>query len=117
MIPGEPIAVMLFKTFCEGTAFQASVFLATMKLGHYMKVPPRTMFLGQVVATIITSFVVTGVMDWQISNIPDFCAPDQKRTCPPPYELLCPYIIFPDGFTCPGVSVFNTAATLWGGIG
>lgn len=45
------------------------------------------MFFTQVVATIITSFVVLGVQAWQAENIVDFCQPDNKREVYIDYDL------------------------------
>lgn len=39
MLPGKPIAMMLFKTYGYITMAQALYFLQDMKLGHYLKVP------------------------------------------------------------------------------
>ena len=43
MQPGLPTAMMLFKTYGYITMYQALAFVRDLKLGHYMKVPPRTM--------------------------------------------------------------------------
>jgi len=69
-------------------------------LGHYMKIPPRTMFLIQTVATVVSCFVVVLIQQWMLTNIPDICQPGQK-----------------DHFICPSLSVFATASLLFGGIG
>lgn len=42
MLPGKPIAMMLFKTYGYITMAQALFFLQDMKFGHYMKVPVST---------------------------------------------------------------------------
>ncbi|KIO27853.1 hypothetical protein M407DRAFT_22904 [Tulasnella calospora MUT 4182] len=99
-LPGRPVAMMIFKTFGYITMAQALSFVSDLKLGHYMKIPPRMMFLSQTVAALIASFVVVGVQGWMFENIPDLCTSDQK-----------------DKFTCPGVRVFSTASLIWGGIG
>lgn len=39
MLPGRPIAMMLFKTYGYITMSQALYFLQDMKLAHYLKVP------------------------------------------------------------------------------
>lgn len=100
MVPGRPLAVILVKGFAEGTFQQSIGFLANLKIAHYMKIPTRTTFLAQVVTTIITSLMTIGIIDWQFANIADFCSPENTA-----------------GYTCPPISVFNTAATIWGGIG
>ena len=42
MLPGKPIAMMLFKTYGYITMAQALYFLQDMKFGHYLKVPVST---------------------------------------------------------------------------
>ncbi|KAG1903462.1 OPT oligopeptide transporter protein-domain-containing protein [Suillus fuscotomentosus] len=99
-LPGKPIAMMMFKTWGYITMYQALTFSSDFKLGHYMKVPPRTMFWGQVVATALAGTVQLGVQAWMFTNIPDLCNPTQK-----------------DGFICPNTEVFGTASFIWGVIG
>ena len=71
--------MMMFKTWGYITMAQALTFTSDFKLGHYMKVPPRTMFWAQVVATIIAGTVQLGVQAWMFTNIPDMCATDQPN--------------------------------------
>ncbi|KAG1878964.1 OPT oligopeptide transporter protein-domain-containing protein [Suillus subluteus] len=99
-LPGRPIAMMMFKTWGYITMYQALTFTSDFKLGHYMKIPPRAMFWGQVVAAAIAGTVQLGVQAWMFSNIPDMCSTTQK-----------------DGFICPNTEVFGTASFIWGVIG
>ncbi|KAH8110780.1 OPT oligopeptide transporter [Phellopilus nigrolimitatus] len=99
-LPGRPVAMMMFKTWGYITMAQALTFTSDFKLGHYMKVPPRPMFWGQVVGTVISGTVQLGVQAWMFTNIPDVCDSGQK-----------------DGFICPGTEVFGTASIIWGAIG
>lgn len=78
-MPGRPLAMMLFKTFGYITMAQALTFASDMKLGHYMKVPPRPMFWAQVVATVIAGTVQLGVQSWMFTNIPGMCEDDQPN--------------------------------------
>lgn len=48
ILPGRPIANVCFKTYGYMSMAQAVSFLSDFKLGHYMKIPPRSMFLVQV---------------------------------------------------------------------
>ena len=48
ILPGRPIANVCFKTYGYMSMAQAVSFLNDFKLGHYMKIPPRSMFLVQV---------------------------------------------------------------------
>ncbi len=45
---------------------QALKFAGDFKLGHYMKIPPRTMFWCQIVATVIAGTVQLGVQSWYV---------------------------------------------------
>ncbi|KAJ7682610.1 OPT oligopeptide transporter [Mycena polygramma] len=99
-LPGHPIAMMMFKTWGYITMAQALTFTSDFKLGHYMKIPPRSMFTAQVVATILAGTVQLGVQAWMFTNIEGMCDRDQK-----------------DGFWCPSTVVFGTASVIWGVIG
>ncbi|CAE6466178.1 unnamed protein product [Rhizoctonia solani] len=99
-LPGHPVAMMLFKTWGYISMAQALQFTSDFKLGHYMKIPPRPMFVAQVVATVIAGTTQLGVQAWMFTNIAGMCSEDQ-----------------PDGFICPGTQVFGTASIIWGVIG
>jgi OPT family small oligopeptide transporter len=100
LLPGRPVAVMIFKAYGFLVAGQAISFAGDLKLGHYMKIPPRTMFSVQIVATVVSCFVVLAVQSWMFSNIPDFCSPDQVNN-----------------FICPSTSTFASSSIIWGAIG
>jgi hypothetical protein len=53
--PGRPIANVCFKTYGYMSMAQAVSFLSDFKLGHYMKIPPRSMFLVQVLSSFLPS--------------------------------------------------------------
>jgi OPT family oligopeptide transporter len=95
VLPGRPVAMMLFKTWGYITMTQALEFTADFKLGHYMKIPHRPMFFCQVVATIVAGTVQLCVQAWMFSNIEDLCSASQK-----------------DGFICPSTTVFGTASII-----
>ncbi|KAF7320173.1 OPT oligopeptide transporter [Mycena kentingensis (nom. inval.)] len=99
-LPERPIANIVFKTIAYTGTAQGVAFAGDLKLGHYMKIPPRTMFTIQMVACVLTCFVVTGVQSWMLSNIEGICTPDA-----------------PNFFVCPSTRVFGTASITWGGIG
>ncbi|EGG12478.1 putative oligopeptide transporter [Melampsora larici-populina 98AG31] len=54
IFPGRPLGNMLFKTYTTQTVMQAHSFAADMKLAHYMKLPPRAVFICQTVATVFS---------------------------------------------------------------
>ncbi|KAJ3491016.1 hypothetical protein NLG97_g5673 [Lecanicillium saksenae] len=98
--PGRPLGLMLFKTFGYVTMSQSLGFIADLKFGHYMKVPPRTMFMAQVVATTLSCFVQIAVLNLALNSIDNVC--DIRQS---------------DRFTCPGGRVFFSASIIWGLIG
>ncbi|KAG5981536.1 hypothetical protein E4U55_002840 [Claviceps digitariae] len=98
--PGRPLALMIFKTFGYITMSQALSFVSDLKFGHYMKIPPRTMFWAQVVATTFSCFIQIIVLNLALAHIPDVCEKHQR-----------------DHFTCPGGRVFYAASVIWGLIG
>lgn len=100
MQPGRPLAMMMFKTYGYITMSQALYFVQDLKLGHYMKVPPRTMFFAQVIAAIWTSFVQVAVMYWALGAIEGVCTKEAINH-----------------FTCPSAKVFFNASIIWGVLG
>ncbi|KAJ7159352.1 OPT-domain-containing protein [Mycena crocata] len=82
------------------TSAQTISFAQDLKFAHYMHIPPRLTFWAQIYATIISSFVCTGILNFQMTKIADVCTPDQK-----------------DHFTCPDINTFFTASVLWGSLG
>lgn len=54
-MPGKPIANVCFKTYGYISMAQAVSFLQDFKLGHYMKIPPRSMFVVQVITLVTTN--------------------------------------------------------------
>ncbi|KAG0360023.1 hypothetical protein BGZ54_009734, partial [Gamsiella multidivaricata] len=55
MLPGKPIANMTFKCYGYMAMYQCNLLMSDLKLGHYMKIPPRSMFVGQFWGTIVGS--------------------------------------------------------------
>ncbi|XP_065862709.1 oligopeptide transporter 1-like [Euphorbia lathyris] len=103
LYPGKPLANVAFKTYGYISMSQALLFLADFKLGHYMKIPPKSMFLVQLVGTIVASSVYFGTCWWLLSTVENICVPD----------------LLPEGspWTCPGDDVFYNASIIWGVIG
>ncbi|KAM3067181.1 hypothetical protein ACMFMG_005450 [Clarireedia jacksonii] len=100
MQPGRPVAMMLFKTYGYITMNQAHAFLSDLKLAHYLKLPQRPVFAGQIVATVWTCIVQVGVVEWAFENIDGVCQSGQKNN-----------------FTCPNGRVFFNASVIFGLIG
>lgn len=107
---------MVFKAYAVQTLTESTSFVQDLKLGHYIKVPPRATFLGpsilpvttcfvanqysgdevQGFATVLAAFVQVGVKQWIFANVHDICSVNQK-----------------DNLTCPHNQVFFTASAVW----
>ncbi|OIW16405.1 hypothetical protein TanjilG_19121 [Lupinus angustifolius] len=101
--PGRPLANVAFKTYGYISMSQALGFLGDFKLGHYMKIPPKSMFIAQLVGTIVASSMYFGTAWWLLTSI----------------ENICDETLLPEGspWTCPGDVVFYNASIIWGVVG
>jgi OPT family oligopeptide transporter len=96
IVPGSPLVNMLFKTYAIQTLVEAEEFVQDLKLGHYIKVPPRATFIVQLAATTIAATVQIGVKTWLFASVDDICTPNQRSH-----------------LTCPHNEVFFTASAVW----
>ncbi|KAJ3691180.1 hypothetical protein LUZ61_020344 [Rhynchospora tenuis] len=103
LYPGRPVANMCFKAYGYVSVTQALTFLQDFKLGHYMKIPPRTMFMAQVVGTLIAAIVYLGTSWWLMDSISNICNIKILSSDSP--------------WTCPNDHVFYDASVIWGLIG
>lgn len=78
---------------------QAITFVNDLKLGHYLKVPPRMMFAVQLVGTVVASFINLATARWLYGSIKNICTP----------------AAFP--WTCRQAKTFYSASVIWGVIG
>ncbi|KAK7824784.1 oligopeptide transporter 4 [Quercus suber] len=101
--PGRPIANVCFKTFGYMSMAQAVSFLSDFKLGYHMKIPPRSMFLVQLIGTILAGTINLAVAWWLLTSITNICQDELLPTDSP--------------WTCPGDRVFFDASVIWGLVG
>jgi len=106
ILPGYPIANVTFKTYGYISMAQAITFVADLKLGHYMKIPPRAMFIAQTVGTIIAGLVNLSTAYWLFS-IKGFCGVGVPEGEEDPSNV----------WTCPNTKIFYSASVIWGVIG
>ena len=98
--PGNANAMNYFKSYGYVTTSHTLHFAQDLKLAHYIHIPPWVTFNCQMVATFVSTFVCTAVLNYQMTQIPNVCTSNQK-----------------DRFTCPGINTFFTASVLWGTLG
>ncbi|XP_014502634.1 oligopeptide transporter 1 isoform X1 [Vigna radiata var. radiata] len=101
--PGKPLANVAFKTYGYISMSQALGFLGDFKLGHYMKIPPKSMFIVQLVGTVVASSVYFGTAWWLLTTVPN----------------ICDISVLPENspWQCPGDDVFYNASIIWGVVG
>ncbi|KAF9971262.1 hypothetical protein BGZ73_005825 [Actinomortierella ambigua] len=98
ILPGRPIANVVFKTYGYITMSHALIFVGDLKLGQYMKIAPRAMFWTQMMGTIIAGIVNLVTANWLLSTRPNVCTPEGSP------------------WGCPGPNVFYSASVIWGVI-
>lgn len=91
--------MMLFKSFGYMTSYNGLNYISDMKVGHYLKIPPRSMFRAQAFAVVWLSFVQIATYNFLIGNIKGICTTTQSQ-----------------GLTCPNARTFYNASQIWGAI-
>ncbi|KAK7203373.1 OPT oligopeptide transporter protein-domain-containing protein [Myxozyma melibiosi] len=96
MYPGNPNALMTLKAYGVMIDGQAATYISDQKAAHYTKVPPRAVFRGQILATLLAAIVSIGVLNWQMGHVTDFCSQLQTEsfTCPSAYSFFSASIMF-----------------------
>ncbi|KAM0815583.1 hypothetical protein AB5N19_01382 [Seiridium cardinale] len=100
MTPGRPVAMMLFKSWGYMLAYNGLTYVSDLKIGHYMKIPPRTMFAAQLFAVVWLSIVQIAAYNFLLGNIEGVCTSTQVN-----------------GLTCPHAKTFYNASVIWGLLG
>ncbi|KAK3842624.1 MAG: OPT family small oligopeptide transporter [Linnemannia gamsii] len=98
ILPGDPIANVTFKTLGYISMAQAMTFTSDLKLGHYMKVPPRAMFWAQLLGTVIAGTVNLLTANWLMDTQKDICTEENVV------------------LSCPMARTFFSASVIWGVI-
>ena len=96
IFPGNP-EVLLFANAlgAGGIDSQATSYISDQKLAHYSKIPPRAVFRGQLLSTIIVSFAGVSIQNWNLTHVQGLCTPDQ-----------------PDHFTCGGYAIITFSSSV-----
>lgn len=134
-LPGKPIANVCFKTYGYMSMAQAISFLNDFKLGHYMKIPPKSMFMVQVIflSSMKTSNLThlqceNQTLQWPLTFINDqFIGTIVAGTVNlvvawwllHSVKNICQQSILPSNspWTCPNDNVFFSASVIWGLVG
>ncbi|KAF9430020.1 hypothetical protein BGZ94_008617 [Podila epigama] len=98
LLPGHAIANVTFKTYGYIVNYQALNFISDLKLGHYTKIPPRTMFMAQLVSAVMSGTINLSTAVWLVETRPN----------------VCTQAGYP--FTCRNTNTFYSASVIWGAI-
>ncbi|PHT29862.1 Oligopeptide transporter 3 [Capsicum baccatum] len=82
---------------------QATTNQADLKLGHYMKIPPRCMYTAQLVGTLVAGTINLAVAWWMLGSIENICDVETLHPDSP--------------WTSPKFRVTFDASVIWGLIG
>ncbi|KAJ5385355.1 hypothetical protein N7517_003266 [Penicillium concentricum] len=94
------ISMLATAIFTVEYSAQGIKFSSDLKLGHYMKIPPRILFGVQMMATLVSSLTQIGVLNWMFTFVPGLCTPEAIN-----------------GFNCPIARVHFNGSILWGVVG
>ncbi|KAF7732482.1 hypothetical protein EC973_003227 [Apophysomyces ossiformis] len=97
---GYPVANIYFKTLGFNTMNQAGVMAMDLKIGHYLKVPPRIVFWNQMIGTVIGCIFNYIVNDTIIENKKDILLGKGNNV-----------------WSGASFQTINSAAITWGAIG
>lgn len=98
--PERPMTNMVFKVYTIIGSSVGASFVQALKLGHYVKVPPKCSFLVLVVGVFVSTVFQIGVKEWIFEGVEDVCERGQ-----------------PARLSCSHSQVFYTASIVWGLIG
>ncbi|PWN54029.1 OPT superfamily oligopeptide transporter [Violaceomyces palustris] len=68
LVPGRPLANLYFFGFSHSTIMQCINLSNDLKMGQYLKIPPRVLFLTQVGGTVLGAFINYAVMTSIVSQ-------------------------------------------------
>lgn len=99
ILPGQPIANVVFKTYGYMAMSQCLSLIGDQKLGHYMKTPPRALFVAQLFGTVLGSITNYSVMELILSAV-NFLDPKGDPQ-----------------WSARSTATFYTASLIWGAVG
>jgi len=102
LFPGNANGMNFFKVYGFVTTTQTLRFAQDLKLAHYSHISPWITFNCQMFAILVSSFVCTAILNYQMTDIPDVCISYQNDHFK---------------FTCPNINTAFTTSVLWGTLG
>ncbi|KAK9452112.1 OPT oligopeptide transporter protein-domain-containing protein [Limtongia smithiae] len=96
MDPGNAVTNMMVRMWGYNVDEQAESFIADQKIAHYAKLPQRSVFRAQMLATLIQCFATIGAVQALFDTVKDFCSTTQpdKFVCQFPRTVYSDAIMF-----------------------
>ncbi|KAL7747491.1 OPT superfamily [Sorochytrium milnesiophthora] len=108
--PGHPVVMMAFKCFSVTVCGAVLTLLQDLKVGHYMKIAPRHMFISQMYSQIVAVLVCYVTLQAWCANDEhvDWVVHSKKYTKDP---------IAKNWSSAAGYQTYFSASLLWGALG
>ncbi|KAJ6785179.1 hypothetical protein PWT90_01590 [Aphanocladium album] len=97
---GKVLANIWFFNLGYISGIKGLAFAQDLKLGIYCNIPPRKLFLVQVVGIVMGTLGQVSVLNWALNHIPDICTNKAAN-----------------GFQCPFSRTHFNTSMVWGAIG
>ncbi|KAK8859023.1 Sexual differentiation process protein isp4 [Apiospora arundinis] len=98
---GKVLANIWFFDLGYISGIKGLAFAQDLKLGNYCNIPPRSLFVVQLVGLVMGTLGQVSVMNWALNHIPGIC--DLNAA--------------PNGFTCPFSRTHFNTSVVWGALG
>ncbi|EGV66088.1 oligopeptide transporter protein [Yamadazyma tenuis ATCC 10573] len=99
-IPNSGLALITLKSYGTNIDHQAANYITDQKVAHYAKIPPRAIFKGQMISTVVSIAISLAIANWQLGNVEDLCERHQKNK-----------------LSCPGANTYFYSSIQYGVIG
>ena len=102
MFPHKPQTLLIFSQFATNNLDASRTYASDVKLGLYARIPPRTLFRGQMLAVLVKTIIFVVVLDWVVTSfdVGTLCQNDN-----------------PDHFVCNAATQRFSIAVAYGMIG
>ncbi|KAH7192843.1 OPT oligopeptide transporter protein-domain-containing protein [Fusarium flagelliforme] len=98
---GKVLANIWFFNVGYISGIKGLAFAQDLKLGIYCGIPPKSLFVVQLVGLVMGTLGQVSVLNWALGNIPNVCDPK----------------LAPNGFTCPFSRTHFNTSMVWGALG
>jgi len=101
MVPGKPVANMMFTLYASNSMVQGLLMLGDLKLSQYAKLPPRATFWAQITGTLVGAVLNWVMMNSIVKNQRDVLLSVEGTNI----------------WSGQNVQSYNAQAVAWGGVG